>query len=79
MAVSFHSHSVRCDAEDLERAAGLFLTKAKEAEDARQVVALHSAACVLHALAFHDMKTEKDMFTIWNMLFNSGEATESEV
>lgn len=78
MAVSWHRNSVTSTADDLERAAGRLETASKTSNDETWSIAAHGGACALYALAWHDLKTEDDMFNVWSMLMTSGIAAESE-
>lgn len=78
MAVSSHRNYVSSTAEDLERAAGKLLTASKNTADDAMSNALKGGAYALYALAWHDIKSEDDMLTIWSMLMTSGIAAEQE-
>lgn len=71
MAVSSHRNYVSSTAEDLERAAGRLITSCKATNDKRMADMLRGGAYALYALAWHDIKSEDDMLTVWSMLATS--------
>lgn len=66
MALSNHRHYISSTDEDLERAAGFMKIKSRENADERERYLGASAA--LYALAWNELKDEKDFFAVWTAI-----------
>lgn len=65
MAVSSHRNYVSSTADDLERAAGLLEIRAKQEPDTVTAAKMRGASAALYAIAWHEIKDERDFYTIW--------------
>lgn len=76
MSLISHKHYISSTEEDLERAAGFM--KIKSCEDSANSEMFVGASAALYALAWNDLKDERDFYEVWKAIVNGWQSQGGE-